>query len=104
VRQPKLPHRKTPTPIVAKQPRKDKYDPVPELEGICAFTKFKKILVRQKEHKYPLGNHTCFSLFRVVWQTHYSTKFMVCQYIKLNFKPRGIHLSRKAILQFRFFS
>ena len=28
---------------------------VPQLEGICVFTKFKKVVVLQKEYKYPLG-------------------------------------------------
>ncbi|MBO5355089.1 MAG: hypothetical protein J6B09_03390, partial [Clostridia bacterium] len=67
-------HRKTQTPIVAKQPRKGKYT-CTILEGICIFTKFKKCGTT-KEYKYPLVNILAFLIFRLFGPSILSQKLV----------------------------
>jgi hypothetical protein len=85
VRQRELPHRKTPTPIVAKQisSKAHGYSAYINLTGICAFAKFTRLSMRgkkgnihpfRKREKYPCA---CFMKF--VWHPHYNKVSGVCK-------------------------
>jgi hypothetical protein len=69
VRQPKLPHRKAQTPIVAKQiTSSEDYSKTQQLVGICVFTKFIKVGSTKKGYSIPEKENTPNSVIKFVSQ------------------------------------
>jgi len=97
MRQPKSPHRKTPTPIVAKQKTNDMENTIRKLAEstfLPLFTnlrrkKQKGIKPPIKIRRFPLNHYSFF-----VWHHYYITFFRICKYVFLFLSPS---LSENAI-------
>jgi len=87
VRQPKPAHRKTQTPIVAKQTQEKAriFYPIHYLVGICDFTKFVKIVYAKKGVVIPEEKIHLAFLIEFVWHIYYITKGSFCKDIESQF-------------------
>ncbi len=86
MRQPESPHRKTPTPIVAKQKTNDMENTIHKLAESTFLPLFTNLCKKAKGYNPPRKNKAFsfnhYSFF--VWHNYYITFFAVCKYIWLN--------------------
>ena len=83
MRQPKSPHRKTPTPIVAKQKTNDMENTIRKLAESTFLPLFTNLRKKAKGYKtpykigrFPLNHYSFF-----VWHNHYITFFAICKQV-----------------------
>ena len=84
MRQPKLAHSKTQTPIVAKQVEMEQGNyPIYQFPGICVFSKFIEIGSTNR-YSIPVGNYTR-SIIQLVWHNYDTIPIHKYQHILVNY-------------------